>query len=281
MGVMNRAGRAIAELIASMRGMEHAGPLRAASGHGISSAEWDAARRMIKGAPEAFVGDPVELLARQYPNELRDQALAIAADAGFQNVAPGRMMIAAAHPTRNVLFDLGSGDAAGRAYRHAGRRPGLIELAAGPELDDIGPALLHEARHVIENPGLSAALEPLDEAYMDAWQALKNARGRARPAEFDYLASPGEEMARLGDVRANYAQRTGRLIEDADDAEDAMRLMAAGAMQVGLHPNERQFYDIARRASPSVRDRQNWLLQSLLAAPVAVGVGAASMGGDE
>lgn len=288
MGRLDHLGDAVRRLaaVAEDAGLHGAGKLSDIAGReaGGTLEDWDRARRaVVAKSPHtmAFMADPVAVAAAQYPPALRHEAVAIAADEGFQNVSPGQRVIVLAHPTRNALFFPGSWNAAGYAhYRPRANRAGMIELAAGAKMQEgeLEAALAHEARHMLEQPDLGAALAPLDDAY-EQNMGLFRSRGRFPSARFAYLSSPGEEMARLGDLRARYASATGRLISNADEAEEAMQMMsrAQGGVGGGFSGEDRQFYMTGRQGSDAIRERQDWLLQKLL----SIAPAAAMSGGSE
>lgn len=279
----DKMGEAIRRLlaVADDTGMVNAGRLGDIAGReaGGSLEDWERARkRVLTKSPHtmAFMADPVNVVAQQYPKAMRDDAIAVALDEfGFQNVLPGQKMIALAHPSRNALFALDSPLAGGWAhYKPYAKRAGMMELAAGHKVTEheLRRALHHEARHMIEQGSVESALSPLDDAY-EINMGLFGSRGKFPQKQFEYLSSPYEEMARLGDLRARYAGLRGKLISSDDEAEEAMQMMARNEAGVGdgFLPDEREFYTKGRQGSDAIRARQDWLLQRLLAVPMAAG----------
>jgi len=154
----------------------------------------------------------------------------------------------------------------------SGDSPGIVEVAAGrqnsPEFFD--RVLLHELRHTLEGGGLGASY---DLGGYNNWMAPPSLIGTQQKR---YLSRTGEEVARFGDARARYAQHSGRLIADADEAEHAAEMILANqhGLGAGFYAPERDFYQAARAADPNIRAHQNRLLQGLLAVPAAIAIGS-------
>jgi hypothetical protein len=296
---MDRLSRVLEE-----RGLEPAGTLKDVEASligrpsqepgpgGVTTQDWI---RAVSGFPDApnstpvYVVDPIQAVASQYPAALRDEAIDIAKR--FQipvvpsKTQPGLLdgslrfqmalgesdprAIVLAYPNRRNVDRSASGVAHAGV---AGRRPGLVEVAAGrqnsPEFFD--RVLLHELRHTLEGGGLGA---PYD---LGGYKAWRTPRALVGPREKSYLSRTGEEVARFGDARARYAQHSGRLIADADEAEHAAEMILSNqhGLGAGFYAPERAFYQAAREADPNIRAHQNRLLQGLLSVPAPIAAGA-------
>lgn len=249
---------------------------------GLGQLEWDRPLRMLRRSPgyaPVYVADPVHAVASQYPEQLRGQAIDVAKR--FQlPIGGGGMMfqraimdrgpaIVVAYPRRQELEGGWSGMATmGSSSSH----PGLAEVAAGRGVssEEFDRTLVHELRHTLEGDGQSARyVHPgwkdvsvptklYDEA-SDSIYGLPKATQR-------YLSLVQEEAARFADARARYANESGRLIDNADEADEVARAALAGERGLGdgFLPSERAFYRRARKDSPEIRKHQNAILQGLL-----------------
>lgn len=277
--------------VISRRGLEHVGNIKdleasaigAASSApgpgGLESGKW---AKLLAGFPDSpdstpvYVANPIEAVASQYPPELRAQAIDTArrfqmpmrsgGSILFQHALkdPAQKAVILAYPRRQTVDG-----AAGLAHFGArGDAPGLVEIAAGrnisPEFFD--RVLLHELRHTLEGGGLGARYSVGGYQDWRAPQSVVSARKK------EYLSGTGEEVARFGDGRARYAQRTGRLIADNEEAEHAADMILSNRLGLGegFYAPERAFYRAAREADPNIRAHQNKLLQGLLSVPAAV-----------
>lgn len=248
---------------------------------------------------EWYAGDPVGVVARQYPESLRAQA--IEAARGLRVPHPGSQSGRLLVPLQGVLEDPAtppvlvaafpgrrelSANTSGLAIRSASHPyGGLVALASKGMPDEAAEALLlHEMRHTLEGGNsLGRPSAPYANTQLPARQydEATDSFYRMSPADKNYLSRASEEAVRFADARARYASEFGRLIDSSDEADAAASMAFANERGIGegFLPSERLFYRLAREASPEVRARQNTLLQRLLTvAPFAAG---AASGGPE
>lgn len=274
--------------ILDARGLQPVGPARdieQASGPigGISPDSW---KKMLRwhSAPRAaqiYVVDPVSAVASQYPPALREEAIEAARTFQMPLRSGGTMpwqqallaqeprSIVAAYPGRQRM----QSNAAGIA--HAGVRgelPGWVDVAAGKGVgsQQFDKVLLHELRHTLEGGAFG---NYYSYGQYDDVRFPKSAAS-LHPRVKEYLGRTSEEAARFADGRARYAQHTGRLISDPDEAEVAAEMILENNHGIGggFYPTERYFYKTSRELDPRIREHQNRLLQGLLSVPVAVGI---------
>lgn len=273
---------------------------------GIAPDTWQKIARGYRDAPkntQVYVVNPVEAVASQYPESLRQDAIATARGfrVPFDGLSKyGRMRgpdggpyrhylqnsldldnpqtIVFAYPSRQAVRPGAAGDA------WIGARPsaaGQVRVAAGGRITParFDTTLLHELRHSLEGEytGWQRSVPPYESL------SVPRSAVSISPQTRNYLSRLQEEAARFADGRARYAHKFGRLISGNDEAEDAARMILSNerGLGEGFYPNERAFYRAAREASPEIRDHQNMLLQRLLAVPIGAGVTGAAMSGDE
>lgn len=258
----------------------------------------DLGPRLRNARVQWLSGDPVQVVARQYPEELRESAIASAKGVRVAHPlsAYGRLQV----PLQGVLEDgqsrpvlaailSGRGEvrpgAAGLAIRSASPYDsGLVAIATkGMPQESAESLLLHEMRHALEGGNsLSRPSLPYAQTRLPARQydEASDTFYRMTPAVKNYLGGANEEAVRFADARARYANLSQRLIDSEHEADAVAEMLFANkhGIGAGFQPNERVFYKIARETSPEIRARQNMLLQRLLtAAPIA----AASSGGHD
>jgi hypothetical protein len=283
-GVISRRGLenvgTIKDVEASMIGLPSNEPGPA----GVEARHWI---RSVSGFPKSpdstpvYVVDPIKAVASQYPEALREEAIATARKFQMPLRNGGSMLFQMAlsnpNPKSIVLAYPGRQSvepgAAGLAHAGvAGDSPGLVEVAAGRQNSQafVDRVLLHELRHTLEGGGMGASYS------IGGYQDWRAPRSVASARKKQYLGSTGEEVARFGDARARYAQHSGRLIADDDEAEYAARLILENqhGLGDGFYAPERVFYRAAREADPNIRAHQNRLLQGLLSVPGVVAAGA-------
>jgi hypothetical protein len=252
---------------------------------GISADAWDKMLRWHTAPKTAqlYAVNPVDAVASQYPLALREQAIEAAREFRMPLMPqrPGATTtwqqalhtadprsIVVAYPGRKRM----QSNAAGLA--HAGARdqyPGWVDVAAGRGVDgrQFDKVLLHELRHTLEGGGLG------NNYSYGQYQDVRYPKSAARlsPRQNEYLGRTSEEAARFADGRARYAQHTGRLIADPDEAERAAEMILSNSRGTGegFYPEERYFYKTARELDPLIRQHQNGLLQGLLSVPLVVG----------
>jgi hypothetical protein len=258
----------------------------------------DLGPRLRGSRVEWYEGDPVSVVSRQYPESLREQAIEAAkglrvshplSQSGKLQVPlqgaveePSTLPVLAAFlPGRSEL----SPNTAGLAIRSTSPYDrGLVALASKGLSDQSAEALLlHEMRHTLEGGNaLGRPSAPYVNTKLPARQydEATDTFYRMAPADKNYLGRANEEAVRFADARARYANEFGRLIDSADEAEEAARMALANerGLGEGFHPSERLFYRLAREASPEIRAHQNTLLQRLLTvAPLTAATVGASM----
>lgn len=252
---------------------------------GISEDAWDKVLRWHSAPRTAqlYVVDPVAAVASQYPAALRGEAIAAARAFRMPLRSGGTMQwqqalhtpdpksVVVAYPGRQRM----QSNAAGLAHAGArGELPGWVDVAAGKNVDrtQFDKVLLHELRHTLEGGALG------NHYSYGGYQDVRYPKSAARlsPSQNEYLGRTAEEVARFADGRARYAQRTGRLIADPDEAERAATMILSNEHGIGsgFYPTERYFYRTARELSPLIREHQNALLQGLLSVPAVIGAGA-------
>lgn len=281
--------------ILAERGLQPVGTVRdieraAGPTGGISSDNWSNVLRWHSAPRTAqlYVVDPVAAVASQYPAALRDEAIAAARafqlplrsgetmqlQQALHNPSPRAVVVA--YPGRRRMQSNASGLA------HAGARgelPGWVEVAAGMDVGrtQFDKVLLHELRHTLEGGAFGK------HASYGQYQDVRYPKSAVslHPREREYLGRTAEEAARFADGRARYANDTGRLISDPDEADVAADMILDDFHGIGrgFLPSERHFYKTARELDPLIKQHQNRLLQGLLAVPIAVGISGAMQGG--
>lgn len=235
-------------------------------------------------------GNPTDIVLSQYPRGLRelpekslwDDAAsrevpyvdpASRVSDGWDDVLPDTVHEYQPHAgsdsVKAVIAEGMSSYAPGMREANGWARPGItvVPIAVGGKRspEEVFRTLVHETRHALQYPALYGTdLRQIGNGYPSN---LKG--GWMDNARLD------EEAVRFADARARYAQATGRLIDNPDEAERAAEMMFKNELGVGdgLHPMERKFYQEFRDESPAVRARQNYILQKLLmGAPVAAGL---------
>lgn len=258
---------------------------------GLSAADWVRVLREMPDAPDytaAYVADPVRAVASQYPEHLREQAIDVArrfqtpigggASVLFQRALGDKdpRAVIMAYPRRSAV---GSGYSGMAVLGATPNTPGLAEVAAGRGISErnFDGILLHELRHTLEGDGMNAKWR---HPAWGEWTMPKriydesaDAFYKYGPGNKEYLSRLQEEAARFADARARYAQESGRLIDNADEADEVARAALAGERGLGdgFNDAERAFYRAARVASPALRAHQNKLLQGLLSVPAVIG----------
>lgn len=281
------------DITKGLRGM----PPDAIGPGGLTTRDWVKVVGELRNAPDyapAYVTNPVAAVASQYPEHLRSQAIDAAsrfqipigksASILFQRALldDGLKSVVLAYPRRQSV---GQGYSGMASLGATPRTPGLAEVAAGRDISakKFDSILLHELRHTLEGDGIMAKWR--HPAWEDwtmprrLYDEQADAYYRYGPQNKEYLSGLQEEVARFADARARYANESGRLIDNADEADEVARAALANerGLGAGFNSSERAFYRAAREASPEIRAHQNRLLQGLLSVPAVVG----AMGDEE
>ena len=175
---------------------------------------------------------------------------------------------------------LQSGDGVGKAqaqYVHPSYPiqshiiPEVGVVQAGVDSPHLLRNLVHELRHAMSND---------DVLYARPSRSLTNAKvpslgGHVRMASDkgrkyqSYLSAPREQLTFLGEAGDDFARVHGRLVQNEEDAAEALRMMAEDGMHSMPAPTNRFFLE-AFQGSPSARKQITDVLTKVFAVPGAV-----------